>query len=284
MKKAILAVSAAALLTAAPSAQEPAPDAAPDYDIQVTYGVSLLGLSVGSMQLDIKFANGTYEAHAFVQPEGLASTFTSNTVNAVANGTGRLGEMQPFSSWIQQVSTKRTQTVSIQYKDGEPAQVEAVPVYEQRPEEKPTPEQIAGTYDPLGGVVAMMLMPGAGPGDKACGTTIPIYDGKRAYAFDMWSGGEQQVTRGAGGYNGPTLYCVAGYRRIAGWDAEHVRKASDTKIHVNFAPIGKGANGGPAFYLPVRMWSDAEVGDVVAIPSKVTINGKDWAQFFADGG
>ena len=47
MKKAILAVSAAALLTAAPSAQEPAPAAAPDYDIQVTYGVSLLGLSVG---------------------------------------------------------------------------------------------------------------------------------------------------------------------------------------------------------------------------------------------
>lgn len=40
----------------------------------------------------------------------------------------------------------------------------------------------------------------------------------------------------------------------------------------------------PAFYLPVRMWSDAEVGDVVAIPRKVTINGKDWAQFFADGG
>lgn len=105
-------------------------------NIQVIYGVSLLGLSVGSMQLDIKFANGTYEAHAYVQPEGLASTFTSNTVNAVANGTGRLGEMQPFSSWIQQVSPKRTQTVSIQYTDGEPTLVEAVPVYEQKPERK----------------------------------------------------------------------------------------------------------------------------------------------------
>jgi hypothetical protein len=77
---------------------------------------------------------------------------------------------------------------------------------------------------------------------------------------------------------------VVSYRRIAGWDAEHVRKASKTRIEMFFAPIGKGASGGPAFYLPVRLWSSTEVGDVVAVPTRVLINGKDWGQFFAEGG
>ncbi len=283
MKKTMATAFLAALGVSAGRAQEPAPPAAPPYEIQITYGASLLGLAVGTIQLDLKLRDGTYEAHAYVRPDGLASTFSANTVNAVANGLGVLGQMQPNSSWIQQVSTKRTQTVTIQYEGGHPVGVEADPVY---PVESfsPTPEQKAGTFDPLSGVVAMLLMPSAGPGDKACGASIPIYDGRRAYAFDMWTDGITEVTKGAGGYNGPALHCVMSYRRIAGWDAEHVRKASKTRIEMFFAPIGKGADGGPALYLPVRLWSSTEVGDVVAVPTRVLINGKDWGQFFAEGG
>ena len=278
------ALCAAAVAAGVARAETAAPPVStPAYDIQTVYEVTLLGFSVGTIQMDLKLHDGLYEVHAYVRPDGLASMITANTVNAVANGLGALGAVTPNSSWIQQISSKRTQTVTIQYQDGDPVSMVADPVYEIN-QWTPAEALTKGTYDPMSAVLAMMLIPTAGPGEKACGTSIPIYDGKRVYAFDMWSDGMTDVKRGAGGYNGEALHCVVGYRRIAGWDAEHIAKASNTKIEVLFAPIGKGANGGPAFYLPVRLWSNAEVGDVVAVPTRVTINGKDWGQFFAEGG
>lgn len=280
MKKTI-AAACLAVLTTASAAPEAAPP--PAYDVEVIYGVSLLGFSIGSLQVNLKLQDGKYQATAFVRPEGLAASLAPNMIDAVANGFGGVGVMKPNSSWIKQQSSKRTQIVTIQFQsDGVPAAV-ADPVYDVAPW-TPKPEDAKGAVDPLGGVIAMMLLPNAGPGDKACGASIPVYDGRRLYAFDMWSNGETQVTRGGGGYKGAALHCVATYRRIAGWDAERMKKATSTKIELFAAPIGKGANGGPAFYLPVRMWADADIGDVVAAPRRVTINGKDWAQFFAEGG
>lgn len=285
MKTFALAAAVSLIAATTGQAQTPAPQpASPEYTISAVYKVSLLGLSVGQMRLELTLKDGKYEAKAYAEPKGLASTFTSNTVSAVASGLGHLGLVDPGYSWVQQISPKRTQTVTMNFKDGgAPPDVVAEPIYD-KIENPPTDAQAAAAVDPVSGFVSMMLIPTAGPGDKACGDTIEIYDGKRLYAFDMWSDGMQDVKRGTGGYNGPALHCVASYRRIAGWGDKYMARKSDTKIEGYFAPIGKGPNGGPAFYLPVRLWSDAEVGDVVAIPGSVTINGKDWAKFFADGG
>ena len=284
MKKTILAASVAIASIGAGNAISPVPTPpAPEYVVKVAYNVSLLGLSVGQMQLELTLKGGTYEAKIYVEPKGLASTFTSNTVSAVATGLGKMGQLEPTYSWIQQFSTKRTQTVTMRFEKGNVFDVAAEPVYENI-ENPATDSQKLGAVDPVGGLLSMILLPGAGPGDKACGESITIFDGKRLYAFDMWSDGMKDVKRGAGGYAGPVLYCVASYRRIAGWGDKYMARKSDSKVEAYFAPIGKGENGGPAFYLPVRLWSDADVGDVVAIPASVTINGKDWGQFFADGG
>ncbi len=288
MKKLILAALATASFgvgnaqSPAPT-PAPAPAATPAYTINAAYSVSLIGLSVGEMRLDLTLKDGTYDAKIYAEPRGLASTFTSNTVSAAANGFGAFGMVKPANSWIQQVSTKRTQTVIMSYKDGAPPEVNADPVYDNI-ENPASDAQKIGTVDPVGALLTMMLQPTAGPGELACGKSILIFDGKRLYAFDMWSDGMKDVKRGAGGYNGPVLHCVASYRRIAGWGDKYMARKSDTKVEAYFAPIGKGPNGGPAFYLPVRLWSDADVGDVVAIPSSVTINGKDWGTFFTEGG
>ena len=284
MKKTIITAALAAAALGAGNAQSPTPaPATPAYTISAVYNVSLLGLSVGQMRLELTLKDGTYDAKIYAEPRGLASTFTANTVSAAANGFGSLGMVKPANSWIQQVSTKRTQTVILTYKEGGSPDVKADPVYDNI-ENPASDAQKIGTVDPVGGLLSMMLQPTAGAGDKACGTSVTIFDGKRLYAFDMWSDGMQEVKRGAGGYNGPVLHCVASYRRIAGWGDKYMARKSDTKVDAYFAPIGKGLNGGPAFYLPVRLWSDAEVGDVVAIPSSITINGKDWGTFFAEGG
>lgn len=283
MLKKIAAVLALGTASALPGSQALSVPQPPEYSMSADYDVTLLGLAVGSFHLELTMKDGQYRTSATVKPEGLASTFTSNSINAHGNGTGTIGHLIPAYSWVQQVSSKRTQLVEIKYQDGNPVSVQADPVYEVN-QWTPTEEQKAGTADPLNAVVALMLMPTAGQGADACGTTIPIYDGKRRYNFLMQSEGEVEIDGGAGGYAGPALHCVIRYQRVAGWDPEHIAKASKTEIHVYMAPIGKTEGGGPGFYLPVRVWSDAEVGSVVAIPANVMINAKPWAEFFAEGG
>ncbi len=230
---------------------------------------------------DDAWAIGAYEIKVY-EPKGLASTFT------LADGQRRpgSGQMQARRSRaipVQQISTKLHADRQLTFADGRACHRRRARFDTNIETLRATPRR-PPPADLVSGFVSMMLLPTAGPGDKACGDTIQIFDGKRLYAFDMWSDGVKDVKRGTGGYNGPALHCVASYRRIAGWGDKYLARKSDTKVESYFAPIGKGPNGGPAFYLPVRLWGDAEVGDVVAIPASVTINGKDWGTFFAEGG
>lgn len=261
----------------------PAAEAPRSITLKAVYDVSLLGIDVGSMWLEFTLKDGLYEARAYVQPEGIASLFTSNAVNAASTGRGELGVLDPAYSWVQQISPKRIQTVKMSFKDSTATSVSADPVYDPW-EHDPTEAQKAGAIDPINAFVAMMMMRNAGSGEQACGTQIKVYDGRRRYNFNMWSGGYQNIRRGAGGYSGQVLYCVASYERIAGWEPHRIAEISDSKVDAYFAPIGRDARGAPILFLPVRLTGDAGVGEVVAVPREVTINGKPWDQYFAEGG
>ena len=88
----LVAALAVALAEAAP-APMPEPGGTPEpslsvpTSIDITYDVSLLGLSVGSMKMKLDLEGGHYRAEVYVQPEGLAATFAPNTISAVAEAT-----------------------------------------------------------------------------------------------------------------------------------------------------------------------------------------------------
>lgn len=275
--------AAAAALTAA-LAVPAARAEAPDYTVVADYDAMALGLLVGTLHVELTLKDGAYEIVVQVEPAGVARPFTSNSVNSKATGTGEIGSMIPGYSWIQQYSPKRTQIVEMKYEDGYPTSVVADPVYPPS-ENDPTAAQKEGKIvDPLNAVMNLFLNAAAVDG-KGCGETIHVYDGRRRYDLPLTDGGIVDVTGGAGGYAGPAAHCSMGYVRIAGWAPDKLAKGSDTIVHLYAAPIGKTpGTDKPGFYLPVRMWSDTEYGTVVATPKRVTINGKDWAQFFAEGG
>lgn len=265
------------VLPAAGATADPAP---PATTLTVVYDVSVLGLSIGEMKMEASFTEAAYTVRAWVSPKGIASAITSNAITAAAQGSGGPGSLAPAYSQVIQTNSKKTQTVTMTYKDGLPVEVVAEPSYGEQPF-APTQEQMQGSVDPLSGVIAMMLMPTA-TAEAPCGTEVPVYDGRRRYSFDMTSLGWANVEgSGVGGYSGVALHCQAKYRRIAGWDAERLARKTETVVDAYFAPVGQRADGLPLFYLPLRFWGDAEVGDVVARPKSVTINGMPWEQYFA---
>ncbi len=275
--------TALALAACAVPAGAQAPDAPParPTTLAVTYDVSVLGLSIGEMRMEAEFTETTYAVKAWVEPQGIAAAITSNAITGASSGEGGPGVMRPAHSSIRQTSPKKEQLVTIRYEGAKPVSVVAEPSYGDQPY-APTEAQMAGTVDPLSGVIALMLMPSA-TADAPCGTEVPIYDGRRRYSFDMTSAGWARVEgSGVAGYSGTALQCQAKYRRIAGWDPERLARPTETVVDGYFAPVGRRADGLPLFYLPIRLWGDAEVGDVVAVPKSVTIDGKPWDQYFAE--
>lgn len=289
MKKWTNAALAAALAIAAAGAAPapmpepsavPAPDAAPT-TIDVTYDVSLLGLSVGSMKMKLDLEDGRYRAEVYVQPEGLAATFAPNTISAVATGRAEGGHALPDQSWVRQSKSDGARIVQITYAGGEIASMSVDPAYKPFPY-APSESDRRGTTDALSGLISMLLMPTVADASNTCGDTLHIFDGKRRYDFMQWSGGARTVAKGAGGYRGPAIYCVGTYRRIAGWRPDRISPEYDTKIHGWYAPIGP-SGGTPVVFLPVRLWGESNVGDVVAVPTSVAINGRPWQEFFSGG-
>jgi hypothetical protein len=276
MKKWSLAALALAVLTAGPAAAEPA-----QTKVEVTYDVSLLGLSVGSMQLRLTLDGDAYRAEVYVQPQGLAATIAPNTINGTTTGHISGGRALPDQSWVQQSKSGSIRTVQISYDGGTPALVSVDPPYKPWPF-APTPADWQGTVDPISALVSTILMPVAADAAAPCGGDIPVYDGRRRYNFDLWFGGVKQVKKGAGGYRGDALYCVGTYQRVAGWRPNRIGPKYDTKIHSWYAPVGAAAGVTP-FYLPVRLWGESEVGDIVAVPTSVTIDGRPWEEVFSGG-
>lgn len=272
------AVALAAMAIGPALAEPPAP--APT-KVEVRYDVSLLGMSVGSMQLRLTLDNGAYRAEVYVQPEGLAATFAPNTINGATTGRTDGGRALPDHSWVQQSKSGSVRTVQISYAGGTPVSINADPPYTVRPF-TPTEADWQGTVDPISALVSTFLMPTIADEASACGTPIAVYDGRRRYDFDPWFGGRKQVKKGAGGYRGEVIYCVDTYRRIAGWRPDRIGPKYDTKIHAWYAAVGSAAGVTP-FYLPVRLWGESEVGDVVAVPTSVTIDGKPWTEVLGDG-
>ncbi len=278
MKKWSLALAVAAAL-AEPATAQPAP--AP-VDVVVNYEVSMLGMTVGAMRLTLKLEAETFRAEVYVQPQGLAAGFAPNTINGVT--TGRLvdGRALPDQSWVQQSKPDETRTVQISYAGGTPVSISIDPPYKVSPH-APKEADWQGTVDPISALVSSLLMPTvATDSAAACGGTVPVYDGRRRYDFDLWFGGTKQVGKGAGGYQGDALYCVGTYRRIAGWRPNRIGPKYDTKIHGWYASVGTPAGTAP-FYLPVRLWGESGMGDVVAVPTSVTINGRPWQDVFSGG-
>jgi hypothetical protein len=285
MKKWSLAALALAAVAAGPAGAEPVAAAtaaaAEPVNVEVTYDVSLLGMSVGTMRLRLQLEGDAYRAEVYVQPEGLAAEIAPNTINGVTTGHLAEGRALPDQSWVQQSKPDRTRTVQISYEGGTPVSLSVDPPYKVSPH-APTEADRQGTVDPISALVSTLLMPTVATGNTACGTSIPVYDGRRRYDFDLWFGGTKQIEKGAGGYRGEALYCVGTYHRIAGWRPDRIGPEYDTKIHAWYAPVGDAAGTVP-FYLPVRLWGESEVGDIVAIPTAVTVNGQPWQSFFSGG-
>ena len=208
--------------------------------VHLKYGISLLGLPIGSAAVNATIAAGKYKLDANAKLTGLAGVIVNSKGAATATGSIGSERMIPATFAACAGTGNYTLTIRMAMAKGAATGVEITPAYIVRPDRVPLSDaDRRNIIDPLSAYV--MSVPGTGEviGPEACNRTLAMFDGGVRFDIVLAYAGTRQV-KGAG-YDGPVAICSARYRPIAGHrpDRPATKFMIDNKdMSVWLAPVG----------------------------------------------
>ena len=226
---------------------------------QANYGVSLIGLPIGTAQVTAELDKSRYKIGVQARLTGLAGMVTGG--KGAGSASGSFSEGRPVSAGYSASGSngKETRTVRMAVSGGNATAVEISPPIIKKPDAVPVADNHRrGITDP----VTALLMPvpaGQNPiSAAACNRSIQIFDGNARYDIALSFAGTRTVE--GRGYNGPVVVCNARYTPVSGHRNGRATQymAANRDIEAWLAPI-------PATSLvaPYRISVRSEIGMVV---------------------
>ena len=234
--------------------------AAPGDSIRVHYGVSLIGLTIGSAVVTGQVEPSSYKIEASAKLTGLASVMNSSKGAATASGVLSGGHPAPNSYATTSSNATMTRTVRMALNGGNVLGVDIAPPFDPQVKRVPVSEaDERNIVDPLSAFV--MSVPTGAPmvGPEACNRTLPIFDGATRFDITLAYVGTRHVK--TKGFEGEVSICSARYRPISGHrvDAKAATYMADNKnLEVWLAPIA-----GTRFVIPFRISVLTMIGTTV---------------------
>ncbi len=208
--------------------------------IKIHYGVSLIGLPVGSALVSGWVEPSSYRIEASAKVGGLASLLSSSRGAATATGNLTGWRLAPSSYATTSANSQSSRTVRMAMTAGRVDGVDIAPPFDATVPRVPvTDADKRNIVDPLSAFV-MTVPPGNDLiGPPACNRTLPVFDGATRFDIALSYVGTRHVkTRG---YDGEVSVCSARYRPISGHRADgHAAQymADNKSMEVWLAPIG----------------------------------------------
>ncbi|MEI4469865.1 DUF3108 domain-containing protein [Frigidibacter sp. MR17.24] len=216
----------AAVLTAALALGAGGPARADQSD-SATFGLSLLGLSAGTLQIEGRIEGGAYAVSGRLQSGGLVAMIRKISYDAQAQGRVRDGRFTP-QRYAESADTGRRKTRAVMdYAAGVP-QVKEYDPPRRAKDPKVDPAGQGGTVDPL--TAAYAVLRDVAP-EGACDLSLDLFDGERRTAVRL---SNPRPHRGGG------LSCDGEYRRVAGFDADDMAEASRFPFTLVYVPLSDG--------------------------------------------
>lgn len=189
------------------------------------FRLSIAGLSVANIVLEINTDGDSYEATAKVRGRGLVGSFVD--LDYDGHSEGRLGpdgmpEPQFFRS-VRKDDEDGGRTTMIRYSGGTPVSVSAEPPRPSRPWDI-APATQAGTLDPISTALAIIGDRAVG---EACNRRIDIYDGRRLARLSL---GQRERRDNF-------WICPGNYRRIAGYPPKRMNEQVDFPFEITYEQI-----------------------------------------------
>lgn len=240
--------------------------------LQITYGLSLAGLPIGTATLGGQFTHDTYKVDVRAKMTGLAGLLTSGRGAGTASGQTAAGKVFPTAYALTSGGGNGTYTVRMALASGNVAGVEITPPIDPAVDRVPLLDvHKRGVVDP----VSALVMPVSGQGPmtdpSACNRTIPVFDG--AGRFDVSLAFASTQTVDLPGYKGTVLVCQARYTPIAGHRTG--RKATQFMAENKDMEAWLAPVEGTRLLVPVKISVRTMIGTTVIDATKVTLASTD---------
>ena len=209
--------------------------------LRATYAISLLGLPIGTAEVNATITKGSYSVDADARLNALASLIVNSHGASQGHGAIVDGHIVPATFATSAASARMTRTIRMALRQNAVADVEIAPPFDEKPDRVPLrPQDTRNIVDPVGAFVLPAPKSGAALSAAACDRTLPIFDGYTRFDLKLSYTGESQVK--AKGYAGKVVECSIRYAPIAGHrkDRPAVKFMEENKdMSVALAPVGE---------------------------------------------
>lgn len=252
LRSATLAASlAASLAVAVPAGAE---------TLKIHYGVSLIGLTIGSASITGSIEPSSYRIEASAKLSGLASILSTSQGAATATGTLAGGHVRPATYATTSANATMTRTIRMAMEAGTVTGVDISPPFDPQMKRVPVTEaDKRNIVDPLGAFVLSVPPGSEATGPAACNRRLPVFDGAVRFDIALNYVGSRHVT--AKGFDGPVAVCAVRYVPISGQrvDSKSAQFMADNKnLEVWLAPLG-----GTRLVFPFRISVRTAIGTTV---------------------
>ncbi|MGO9418842.1 DUF3108 domain-containing protein [Roseiarcus sp.] len=238
--------------------------------LHATYRVSLVGLPIGSANLDALLTPSSYAIRADAKLTGLARLFAN--ARGASTGMGAIveGRVSPATFATTAASSQMTRTIRMALAGNAVTGVDIAPPFDEKPDRIPLgPHDEQNIVDPVGAVVIPAPGSGAMAPPSACNRKIPIFDGYTRFDIDLTYVGERDAK--AKGYDGPVAVCAARYVPISGHSANRPATkfmAENKDLEVWLAPIEADR-----VWMPFRVSVRTMIGTTVVEAQEFRVDG-----------
>jgi hypothetical protein len=251
-------LAALALLTSLPAA-------AAEVNATASYVLSLGGINIASMNVDLHDSGSRYELDLDARVAGLGSVVASGTAKAHSSGQSSGATLLSDSFGLETRANGESFAVDVAFSGRDVSEFKVEPPildnYDRVPIER---RHLTG----VGDFLSAFVIKGKGLDRSLCDRSAGIFTGVERFNIDMSYAGEDEATSQRTGYQGPVVLCSVDYNPVSGHftTSEITNYLADSdRIILWYAPLGE-----TGYFIPYRVLLGTNMGDLSMVLTGMT--------------
>ena len=262
-RKAVLTLSRLAPLAAlAVFLSQPA--SAAEVDATAKYILSLGGINVAAMTVDLEDSGSHYRLDLSANVAGLGTLVASGTAKATSEGRSSGSALQSEDFDLETRAGGETFTVDVSFAGRDVSAFKVDPPiidnYDRVPLER---RHLTG----VGDFLSAFVLKGNGLDKSLCQRKANIFTGVERFNIAMSYAGDDEATSARTGYQGPVVLCTVDYDPVSGHftssDITNYLADSD-RIVIWYAPLGE-----TGYFIPYRVLLGTDMGDLSMVVNEM---------------
>tara|TARA_R110002020_G_scaffold268166_4_gene483325 strand:- start:476 stop:1258 length:783 start_codon:yes stop_codon:yes gene_type:complete len=233
------------------------PAAAAQVDAKASYVLTLGGINIAAMDVDLDDDGAQYSLDLSANVAGMGAIVASGTAQASSAGSSAGNQLAARTFSLQTRARGDTFDVNVTFSGGDVGSFKVEPPivdnYDRVPLER---RHLTGVSDFL----SAFVLKGGALDKELCDRKVGIFTGVERFDIAMRFAGTDDATSARTGYQGPVVLCSVAYKPVSGhFTTSEITNylAESNRIVIWYAPLGP-----TGYFIPYRVLLGTNMGDL----------------------